>query len=237
VLLGFREVRSIAMAASIMDLFASRTASRFSLDLFWGHSIAVAVVAESLAKETGFALPEEAFTAGVMHDIGKLVLNQYMPQEYAQVVDMAIDSRLAVHQAELRVLGFSHAQVGGRLADRWQFPESLTSAIGDHHHMNVASDTTPLTYIVTRADALCREYGLWAGFEYPTAPPDHATAVTDDPLREALLSRLGGMEAVETRAKSFLTGTLHRPFAWYQKAGCGMAAAAEPAPADAVRSA
>lgn len=218
VLLGYREVKSIAMAASIMDLFAARLRGPFNLDLFWGHSVAVAVVCEALAKETGLAVAEEAFTAGVMHDIGKLVLNQYMPQEYAGVVQMALGQGMPVHQAEQRMLGFTHADVGGRLADRWKFPTTLVAAIGDHHAAGASADSAAITYIVVKANQLCHEHGIWAGFEYREPPTEGEPIAETDPMREALVRRLGGMNAVEERAKAFLGGTLQRPFAWYQRA-------------------
>ncbi len=224
VLLGFREVRALAMAASVMDLFSTRHRGPFNLDLFWGHSVAAALVAESLAKETGYAAPEESYTAGILHDVGKLILNQYMPQEYAAVVEIALGQGLPIHQAEQRTLGFTHAAVGAKLAERWRFPPQLTAAVGDHHRANISRERSPLTYVVARANAMCHEYGLWAGFEYDDAPEVRFKLDEGDPVRTSLLRRLGGMEAVEERAKAFLSSTMQRPFTWYQKTGAGDAA-------------
>ncbi len=229
VLLGLREVKSIAMATAVAQLFEAEPKGPFNIDLFWGHAVATALVAESLAKETGQVDTEKAYTAGLLHDIGKLVLNQYMPREYAAAVETAMAHALPIHTAEQRVFGFTHAALGAKLADRWQFPQELVEAIGGHHRANIQADRAPLTYITSRANGLCHERGLYAGFEYDSPPPERFSLDTADPLRAAVLHRLGGMHKAEERARQFVGTTVRRNFAWYSRARRD----AEPAPVEA----
>jgi HD-like signal output (HDOD) protein len=99
--LGFKQVRQMAVGASVMNAFkGSKLSDGFDLDLFWGHSIAVAVAAETLAKKTRVAKPEDAFTAGILHDIGRLVLRQVMPVEFANAVGMARAGQMSLHAAK-----------------------------------------------------------------------------------------------------------------------------------------
>ena len=103
-LLGFRQVREVAVATSLMGVFneSDQRYTAFDLDLFWGHSVAVAVTCESLAKRTRAAKPQDAYTAGILHDIGRLVLRKAMPAEFDQSVRKAIDERISLDETRKR---------------------------------------------------------------------------------------------------------------------------------------
>ncbi len=122
VLIGFRAVRATAIAAAIIDLFPGADDGPFSMDLFWGHAVACGVVAEAIARETGHARPDEAFTAGILHDLGRLVLSQYEPERFGRVLYRALNGAEEMQIAERVEFGYDHTQVGSALTEQWSFP-------------------------------------------------------------------------------------------------------------------
>lgn len=201
VLLGVDEVRKIVLTASMMRRFGDGPGP---LDpaTFWGHSVAVAIVADVMARHTGLAKPEEAYTAGILHDIGKLVMNQYAPEQLTAAISRSLNQGIPIETAEIDVFGFSHAELGSRLAEAWRLPENLAEAIANHHGAPQESDG--LSYVVAHSYTLCRDHGLWCGFDAiePGVLPDGEQG--EDQLRAAVLARMGGMEQIIERAVSFL---------------------------------
>ena len=165
VLIGFRAVRATAIAAAVVDLFPSRGNGRFSSDLFWGHSATGALVAETFAKETGHARADEAFTAAILHDIGRLVLSQYAEEAFNEALRRAMEGSAPRQVAEQDVFGYDHARVGARLAQRWNFPANICAAIADHHAADASPKTAGLSFVVVQANSLCRSYSLWCGLD------------------------------------------------------------------------
>ena len=140
--LGFNGLRGIVLAASIMNALP-QTDKNVDWMTFWRHSVAAAVCAKVLAKHAGLN-PETAFTAGLLHDIGKLVIGVYFPQLF-QIDDSFTMESL---QKEHKALGFDHAALGGEVAKRWHFPLTIQQAIGLHHaHAGVTKERT-LTDVV-----------------------------------------------------------------------------------------
>ncbi len=131
--------------------------------ILWKHSVAVALAASSLAHQT---MPEEggvAFTAGLLHDIGKVVLNEYVGREFAEIVRRVHDDGMTFSEAERQVLGFSHAQIGAQLAERWSLPEPLVRAIRWHHEPQALEPADVLVDTVYLADCVCMMLGLGLG--------------------------------------------------------------------------
>jgi putative nucleotidyltransferase with HDIG domain len=135
-LLGLETVRSIVMAASVQHLLQSGRIPTKDLGtkLTWDHSWGAALCARFLARRTRYASPEEAFLSGLMHDIGKPVLLGNLQNRYTSIIADVYGGQLTFHEAEMQALGFSHAQVGALLAEKWNFPRQLSEAIGYHHN-------------------------------------------------------------------------------------------------------
>ncbi len=220
ILLGFREVRATAIATSIMDLFPGVETGPFSVDLFWGHSVAAGVMAEVLAKETGYAKPEEAFTAGVLHDIGRLVLTQYRTDLFGEAVWHALGERIPLRQAEQERLGYDHAEVGALLAERWNFPEELCLAIGEHEDLDRLDEQNGLSFVVALANAFCHQLGLWCGLDTDDGARIHrGTGISLPPDREELYqvvrSQIGGPAGIRERVGTFLRSAREQDPRWY----------------------
>lgn len=132
VVLGFRAIGSLVLAASVTGYFSPPAGYGFDLQGFWRHSIGAALAARALARKGGLDA-ETGFTAGLLHDIGRLMLVTRHTLEYADVMAECAGEDCPVCDAERRILGFDHAQVGEILARRWRLPAEIVRAVAQHH--------------------------------------------------------------------------------------------------------
>lgn len=135
-ILGLREIRNISLSISVINLFQpSADRVSFNHHLFWLHSSGCAQIARSLAFKLGFfELELEAFTAGLIHDIGKIIIDQFLHEDFARILDLVHHEHLSFYEAENKILGTNHALIGSWLAKKWALPSELVEAIEYHHH-------------------------------------------------------------------------------------------------------
>ncbi|GAB6043539.1 HDOD domain-containing protein [Endothiovibrio diazotrophicus] len=131
VVLGFHSTRSLILATTFIERFPI-TANGYDRTAFWRHAIGTGVCAKVLAQRLGHN-GEEAFAAGLLHDIGRLVLDVCFPDELTSVLETRTRQACPLIAAERAVLGFDHAWLGEQLARRWQLPATMQQAIGRHH--------------------------------------------------------------------------------------------------------
>jgi putative nucleotidyltransferase with HDIG domain len=130
----------------------------FSRKKFWAHSLACAVLARQLAlRMRKFTLfdPEECFCAGLIHDIGRVVLDQFFHENFIKAVQTAMDRKIPLIQAETEVFGFSHMDVGDWLTSRWELPQDIRVPIVHHHAPGKTEYAREITTLVHLADSLC----------------------------------------------------------------------------------
>jgi len=132
VVLGLRNLRNLTLAAAVTTSFPAFTSDWFDQKGFWQHSLAVAQGADVLALRAGMH-QESAFTAGLLHDIGRLVLVTCFPAQAREAVLHQREQDCDTAEAEQAVLGLDHAMVGAALARRWKFPAAVQQAIARHH--------------------------------------------------------------------------------------------------------
>lgn len=132
VVLGFNSARALAVAGNVIESFEDAKAGEIDVAQFWRHSIAVALCARGLARHAGLA-QDHAFIAGLLHDVGRLVLASGFPEHYARVVDCCASEGTTLSDAELRGLGVDHQRVGQLLSEAWKFPAAIQRAISQHH--------------------------------------------------------------------------------------------------------
>ncbi len=135
--LGYRTVRQVAICITVATTVVSAVAgSKGQLDYreLWRHSVVTGAIAKHLAGLVGYPDPEEVFTGGLLHDMGKFVLELHSPQEYQQVISRRSKSGLALYTEEESQFGFHHAAIGQAFGQSWRFPEILVSCFGNHHH-------------------------------------------------------------------------------------------------------
>ena len=173
-LLGVDRVRSLALAVSVGQMFNRDTpVGRLDPERLWDHSICVATVARLIAKRGSSGDPEEAYLAGLLHDIGLLFINQHLGDLVPRVLARCA-SGASLTNAEREVLAFDHAQLGAYVAWRSHFPANLVEAI-DYHHTphDCPEEGRQLTNAVAVANYLATRYGRGsvAGRRLP-APPE-----------------------------------------------------------------
>jgi len=214
-LLGFKQVRQVAVGASLISAWnrTRRIDDGFDLDLFWGHTLAVAMMAETGARKFNAARPEEAFTAGMLHDIGVLALRKALPGEFGAVIELARRSGLSIWDAEMESLGFTHAELGAALAERWMLPARLIEAIRRHHEALVAPSVDGLAGVVSFADRVADFHGIHAGY-LRAAPAARLRSLPEE--LETLEIASGGIEAVVARAHAFVTSVSGAPRSWFE---------------------
>jgi HD-like signal output (HDOD) protein len=164
------------------------------------------MLAEMLARTEGVH-QDTAFTAGVLHNIGLLAMDQQRPDLLGAAIERGGATGTSRHEAEREVLGFSDAELGGGLAEAWAFPPELSAAIRDHANpLDTLPDPKSLTAFVLRARLLVRSHGVADGIEHPerTELPDEWTA----PPLSVTLKRSGGMEGVLDKVEAFLESTV-----------------------------
>ena len=160
-LLGFKEIRNLAMTAYIAQLFKKGAGhGTYTREGLWNHLISVGTVARVIAGASRKVPPREAYLAGLLHDLGLILIDQYLHKPFCQVID-ALSEDTPNWLAEQKVLGFDHAALGYFVAEKWNLPEHLTASIRYHH--------TPLQYdgphremvcVVTLANFFCNVKGL-----------------------------------------------------------------------------
>jgi putative nucleotidyltransferase with HDIG domain len=127
---GISELRNLLNATALSGLFQAKHPLRSEL---WGHDVATAIVAKVLARNLAPNLSDQVFLAGLMHDIGKLLILQQHKESYEKLVKKGFSEGLDSTTAEYKGYSFDHAQVGQLIAELWNFSPELYEAIGDHH--------------------------------------------------------------------------------------------------------
>ena len=154
-LLGLRTVRNLALSAVLVKSFGQSSRDRrFDRGRLWRHTVACAAGAQLLSKRLGSDDPDEAFLAGLVHDMGVVIFDQFFHDGFRRVADLVIGMTMPLVDAEREIFGRDHAFVGQQLARRWNFPVSVAEAIGCHHAPGRARCDPTLAAIVHLSDWL-----------------------------------------------------------------------------------
>ena len=175
-LLGFNMVQSLALSIGILrSLPAGKISNHFSQQGLWIHSLSVATVMRELGKRFGKREDtEHLFIIGLLHDIGKIVLDQFFSELFWRALEEVHNlGNLELHEVERRVIGFDHGEVGAMLLTRWKFPDMICNAIAAHHLSEIPEGTNTKDAVMLRiADVLPQELGLGEGGN-PMSPKIH----------------------------------------------------------------
>lgn len=163
VILGFNKVRSVVVSATIIPPLNPPDPGGFDVSELWRHSMTTAICSEVLAKHLKPSAADEAFVAGLLHDIGKVIVAGFFQDEFRQILGLCRKRGCVIAEAEEELLGVHHGLFGRWLAERWGFPERLVDAIHFHHAPMGSRRHSDLTSIVHVADILARTIGVGSG--------------------------------------------------------------------------
>ncbi len=184
ILLGLNVVRGMLLGVSVFE------AMEKTMSGLWEHSLGCAIASRIVAKRMGVKEPEEVSVAALLHDIGKVVLGLKFPEEYRQVMGSAETEGIFIFEAEKRSFNINHADAGGWISLKWNFPSNLVEPIEYHHKPHLAKIVPLQTAIVHFADVLTRAKGFgFAGDHF--VPAVHPAAwkllnLSEDDLKEII---------------------------------------------------
>lgn len=153
-IIGEDDLRGLVLATSALEVFNKIPNQLLNMELFWQHSVFTGIVARLLSKQCNILHGERLFIAGLLHDIGKLILYYKEPKISQDILLEAGDSDGLIVSAENKLLGFTHADVGAALIEAWQLPDSLHTIIKHHHTPAMAEDFKIETSIVHVANSV-----------------------------------------------------------------------------------
>jgi putative nucleotidyltransferase with HDIG domain len=159
--LGFTEVRKIAITASVSSLFREEhSQGRYDRRRLWKHLVSVGVISRLLAMRCRVENFEEAFLAGLLHDLGIILIDQHLNREFNNIV-AALTEEKTTPQIEFEIIGFDHTQVGAEVAEKWRFPPSVVDAMKYHHNANLCqTPNRSLVAVVEVSNVLCTLKGI-----------------------------------------------------------------------------
>lgn len=166
VILGFQATQGLAMASAVAPLLKGKLVGyEIEQDGLWKHSMLTAMAAKSLCKKLKLPYGDVAFTAGLLHDIGKLVISIYVQEVGAYLLEKVTVAKLSYVELEEKIIGFNHATVGGFMAKGWNLPEDLVESISNHHAPSSAQNHAELASVIHVANGLASLLGIGGGVD------------------------------------------------------------------------
>lgn len=160
-LLGFNTLKSLVIVASVKEVFKP---SGLMENMLWEHSFGAGLAARIIAKETRAVNPEEAFLAGLLQDIGKIILYHHDRQKFQLIIERYYNEGILFEEAEKAVYPFSHSKLGGYVLKKWNLPEVMVTAVTHHHTFDFPDPTDSyqcnMTAIASLADQFCIKLGI-----------------------------------------------------------------------------
>ena len=155
--IGTTELYQLVLSVSAVKSFSNIPNDLVKMDMFWRHSVYTGLLARALAVRASILHPERLFVAGLMHDIGSLVLYHQRPEAMRDLLLIANGDEEVLYQAEISRFGFSHASVAAHLMDAWQLPEELALSIKWHHQPELAEKASVEAHLLFLANHLVNE--------------------------------------------------------------------------------
>ncbi|MBN2874295.1 MAG: HDOD domain-containing protein [Spirochaetales bacterium] len=172
IMLGVNTVKNLALSTAVLDKLADKSGFRaLNMEGFWRHSLCVGVVAKMLARKKGVEAQrlDEFFAAGLLHDIGKIPMNNVLSDSYVRAMALADRERIPIHLAEKRSIDLDHAEAGSMIADAWHLDGPIADAIKYHHDLTLyEGKSRDIVLAVAVADYYASREGIgFSGCLYP----------------------------------------------------------------------
>lgn len=205
VLLGFNTIKSFVIAASLKDTFKH---SGLTEKMLWEHSFGAALAARIIVGECQLVSVEEAFLAGLLHDIGKILMYNNDFDRFQSLMEHCYNERLLFEEVELTHLPFTHAELGGYVLKKWNFPDVIVNSVMQHHNFEFTDGDDfylrALTAVVSLADLFCLKLGIGERNPHLHLRLADSEAAKLLKLEEKQLARLlNGFEAIFEKDKGY----------------------------------
>lgn len=151
-ILGIHEIKSIVTSIRMASALKIKSDKYFDPDKFLNHSMIVGVLAQRMAKDLGFNFDGDGFIAGMLHDMGIMIIHEHLPNEFLEIADYANQNNTSFLDAEYKILGLSHQEVGEFLTSKWSLPLVFSDALQFHHRPSLSKENNFLTSILHIAD-------------------------------------------------------------------------------------
>lgn len=159
VLLGANTLKNILITASVFQALSRRSREAgLNREAFWKHAMDCGMIARYLDDKINSGREEEGFICGIIHDIGKVVLDQYFHDKLLAVLSEARKEGISFYQAERELLGVSHAEIGSKLADLWYLPDNLVEVIAQHHELRPDGEYARQAALIQISDMLAHRF-------------------------------------------------------------------------------
>ena len=166
IVLGFQTTQGLAMASAVAPYLKTQLVGyEIEQDGLWKHSMLTAMAAKSLCRKLKLPYSDVAFTAGLLHDIGKLVISIYVQEVGAYLIKKVTEAKLSYVELEEKVIGFNHATVGGLLANSWNLPSDLVESISYHHEPSSSQSYAELVSVIHVANGVASILGIGGGVD------------------------------------------------------------------------
>jgi putative nucleotidyltransferase with HDIG domain len=164
VILGFKQIRNMALSSFVFDNFVNIASPRFDINGLWRHSLGVATFAAAVARLVAPRNIEDIFICGLLHDLGKFVLFRSDPEKAVRIFELAERDNLPFLAAENRLSAYDHARLGAAATERWKLPSSVVEVIRFHHAPLKAPEASSLpTAVINFADIMARSLLMGEG--------------------------------------------------------------------------
>ncbi len=170
--IGTEQLHNLALATTIIANFKGIPEKMLNMNLFWRHSMGVAIIARNLAIHCRESNPERFYLAGIVHDIGRLIILENLPEEAKEIIARQNEVGGIMWQIEREVLGFDHGEVGAALSRSWNLPLSLEEIIGNHHNPGRSKRYPLETTIIHLADIIAKAMELGSSGDIHVPPLD-----------------------------------------------------------------
>lgn len=159
--IGLREVQNIILSVSVINAFpVPKGKPSFDREKFWLHCSGVGLVARYLSRRLGLSFSGEEFSGGVLHDIGKIVMDQYFHDLFVESLELRQSKGITGAEAEKQVFGVSHAEVGGWMLNYWKLPLSLARVAAFHHQPEDAQENRDLVAVIALSNIMAQVLGI-----------------------------------------------------------------------------
>lgn len=174
IMLGINTVKNLALSTAVLGTLGTKANFQaLNMDGFWRHSLCVGVTSKLIAKKRGVDQKrlEEYFIAGILHDIGKIPLNNKLSEDYVTTMSVSDKDRMPLYKAEKMTMSIDHAEVGLMIVDNWKLGQEIRDAVGNHHsYREYTAGKKDIVYTITLANHFANSFEIgYSGDRYPEA--------------------------------------------------------------------